>query len=85
MAEKKQPGTAPALFTRENYKWMIIGAVVVALGLLLMAGGKNQDPNQFDYKLVYSTTRITIAPIVIVLGLLIEIYAIFKRPKQKAI
>lgn len=83
MADKKTTATAPVLFTKENYKWMIIGAVVVALGLLLMAGGKNQDPNQFDYKVVYSTTRVTIAPIVIVLGLLVEIYAIFKKPKQQ--
>lgn len=85
MSEKTQPGSAPVLFTRENYKWMIIGAVVVALGLLLMSGGKNEDPNTFDYKVVYSTTRITIAPIVIVLGLLVEIYAIFKKPKQQAL
>jgi hypothetical protein len=46
-----------------------------------MSGGKNDNPNQFDYKLVYSTTRITIAPILILLGLGIEIFAIFKRPK----
>ncbi|RFM30606.1 DUF3098 domain-containing protein [Deminuibacter soli] len=85
MSEKKQPAAIPVLFTKENYKWMIIGAVVVALGMLLMAGGKNQDPNQFDFKLVYSTTRITIAPIVIILGLVIEIYAIFKKPKQQSL
>lgn len=70
------------LFERENYRWMIIGAVVIALGMLLMAGGKNTDPNQFNYDVVYSTRRITIAPILIILGLLVEIYAIFKRPKQ---
>jgi hypothetical protein len=74
----------PALFTKENYKWMIIGAVIVGLGMILMSGGKNQDPNTFDYSVVYSTTRITIAPILIVAGLLIEVYAIFKRSKQAA-
>ena len=72
----------PALFSKDNYTWMIIGAVVVALGMFLMSGGKNQDPNTFDYNVVYSTTRITIAPILIVAGLLIEVYAIFKKPKQ---
>ncbi len=77
----KQPLTS--LFTKENYKWMIIGAVVVALGMILMSGGKNENPNQFDTKLVYSTTRITIAPIMILIGLIIEIYAIFKKPAQK--
>ena len=72
----------PALFTKENYTWMIIGAVVIALGMILMSGGKNQNPDTFDYNVVYSTTRITIAPILIVAGLLIEVYAIFKKPNQ---
>ena len=74
----------PELFTKENYTWMVIGAVIVALGMILMSGGKNQDPNTFDYNVVYSTTRITIAPILIVAGLLIEVYAIFKRSKRPA-
>jgi heme/copper-type cytochrome/quinol oxidase subunit 2 len=82
MSENKS-NTHSVLFTKENYTLMIVGAVIVALGMFLMSGGKNQDPNTFDYKVVYSTTRITIAPIVIVLGLLVEIYAIFKKPKQQ--
>lgn len=69
------------LFTKDNYMWMAIGAVVIALGMFLMSGGKNADPNTFDYKTVYSTTRITVAPILILLGFVIEIYAIFKKPK----
>lgn len=69
------------LFEKDNFVWMTIGAVVIALGMLLMAGGKNADPNQFDKDLVYSTTRITVAPILILLGFGIEIFAIFKRPK----
>ena len=71
------------LFGKENYMWMGIGVLVVAIGMFIMAGGKTQDPNQFDYKLVYSATRITIAPILILAGLMIEIYAIFKRPKAQ--
>jgi hypothetical protein len=71
------------LFEKDNYMWMGIGALVIAIGMIVLSGGKNQDPNQFDYKLVYSTTRITIAPILILAGLAIEIYAIFKRPKAR--
>lgn len=71
------------LFTKENYLWMAIGAIVIAAGMLLMSGGKNQDPNTFDKTVVYSTTRITIAPILILLGFVIEIYAIFKKPAVK--
>lgn len=69
------------LFTKDNYLWMIIGGVVIALGMILMSGGKNQDPNVFDYNVVYSFTRITIAPIMIVGGLVIEIFALFKKSK----
>ena len=69
------------LFSKENYIWMVIGAVVIAIGMVVMSGGKSPDPNVFDYKQVYSTTRITIAPILIVIGLVIEVYAIFKKSK----
>jgi len=80
-AQKKVVKPLAPLFVKENYIWMAVGAVIVALGMLLMSGGKNQDPNTFDVKVVYSTTRITIAPILIVLGLLVEVYALFKKPK----
>ncbi|MBA3675096.1 MAG: DUF3098 domain-containing protein [Chitinophagaceae bacterium] len=69
------------LFGKENYKWMIIGVVVMAIGFFLMAGGKSSDSNVFQDKDVYSTTRITIAPILIIAGLIIEIFAIMKKPK----
>lgn len=68
-----------ALFTKKNYIWMVAGIIVIALGMLLMAGGKSNDPNVFDTKEVYSTTRITIAPILILLGIVIEIFAIFRK------
>lgn len=64
--------------------WMLIGLAVVAVGMFLMSGGmSNKDPKIFDKDAVYSTTRITIAPIVILAGLVIEIFAIFKKPKEK--
>ena len=69
------------LFEKENYMWMGIGAAIIMLGMFLMSGGKNSSADQFDYKVVYSTTRITVAPILILLGLFVEIYAIFKRPR----
>jgi hypothetical protein len=81
MSNLKTTNSSP-LFSKENFTWMIIGGVVIALGMFLMSGGKNPDPNNFDTNLVYSKTRITIAPILIIAGLLIEIYAIFKKPRQ---
>ena len=82
MAEKKTAGNpAPALFGKENYKWMIIGAVVIGLGFILMAGGKSEDINIFKKEEVYSFRRITLAPILILAGLGIEVFAIFRKPK----
>lgn len=69
------------LFGKENLKWMLIGAVIIVAGFLLMAGGKSEDTTVFDEQQVYSTTRVTIAPILIVIGLLVEVYAIMKKSK----
>jgi len=80
MSEQKKQIATP-LFAKDNLVWMLIGAVIVALGFILMSGGKSTDPRVFDTKEVYSTTRITIAPILIVAGLIVEIYAIFKKQK----
>jgi hypothetical protein len=69
------------LFGKQNLIWMLIGAIVIILGFFLMASGKSEDPNVFNEAEVYSTTRITIAPILILAGLIIEIYAIMKKGK----
>lgn len=71
-----------SMFSKENYIWMLAGLLVIALGMFLMSGGKsNTDPTVFNKEAVYSSTRITIAPILILAGLVLEIYAIFKKPK----
>ena len=67
------------LFTKDNYKWMLIGLIIMAIGFFLMAGGKSPDPNVFNDNEIYSFRRITLAPILIVAGLLVEIYAIMKK------
>ncbi|MFZ9387817.1 MAG: DUF3098 domain-containing protein [Chitinophagaceae bacterium] len=78
MSEKN----SPSIFTRDNYRWMLIGLVVIAAGMLLMSGGKsNTDPSVFNKAAVYSTMRITIAPILILAGLVIEVFALFKSPR----
>jgi hypothetical protein len=80
---KKQPASAPTkpLFTKDNYMWMLGGIVVMTIGFFLMAGGKSADPTKFNDDEIYSTTRITIAPILIMAGFIIEIFAIMKKPK----
>lgn len=71
-------GSNELIFGRENFKWMGIGLGLIALGLILMAGGAQPDPNQWDESLIYSHRRITVAPILMVTGFLVQIYAIFK-------
>ncbi|MFY7899698.1 MAG: DUF3098 domain-containing protein [Chitinophagaceae bacterium] len=82
MSKDKKTTTLEPLFAKDNYLWMIIGGVIIAAGMFLMSGGKNESPDVFDYKVVYGVTRITIAPILIIVGLMVEIYAIFKKPKS---
>ena len=86
MAEKKSSAASKEtksfpIFEKDNYLWMLGGIVSITIGLILMVGGKSDDPNQFHPEQVYSTTRITIAPILILAGFVIEIFAIFKNPK----
>ncbi|MGZ5135513.1 MAG: DUF3098 domain-containing protein [Flavitalea sp.] len=81
--EPRRPETDGNLFGRENYIWLLAGIAIIALGLILMAGGRSDDPNVFDPKEVYSTTRITVAPILILLGLGLGVFAIFRKPKVK--
>lgn len=69
------------IFGKDNLQWMLIGLVVIAIGLVLMAGGKGEDPNVFAENEVYSMKRITLAPLLIVAGLLIEVYAIMRKSK----
>ncbi|MBL0306073.1 MAG: DUF3098 domain-containing protein [Chitinophagaceae bacterium] len=79
MSETK---TTPAMFSKDNYVWMLAGLVLIAIGMFLMSGGKsNTDPTVFNKEAVYSTTRITVAPILILAGLVVEIFAIFKKSK----
>jgi hypothetical protein len=76
-----QNNTTPSIFSKENYVWMIAGLVVIAIGMFLMAGGKSEDPSKFNAETVYDPIRITVAPIVILAGLVIEVFAIFRKPK----
>lgn len=77
----KSSSAENVLFTKDNFKWMVIGLIIMALGFFLMAGGKSSNPEVFDDSAIYSPMRITVAPILIVAGLIVEIFAIMKKPK----
>ena len=67
------------VFGKRNYKFMIIGILFIALGFILMSGGGSDDPNVFNEE-IYSFRRIRIAPLIVIIGFAIEIYAILTKP-----
>jgi hypothetical protein len=73
---EKDPGFA---LTKENYLYLTIGFAIIILGFILMMGGKSPDPKQFNAKELFSFRRITLAPIVVLIGYAFEIWAIMKR------
>lgn len=81
---KEYSKTAPFAFDARNYKLLLIGLAINILGFILMIGGASDDPNQFDADALFSSTRITIAPILIVAGYVVVFYSIMKRNKSKA-
>jgi hypothetical protein len=87
-SKAKVPRTAPrrsttpereALpFGRQNYLLMGLGALLIVIGLFLMSGGKMPSPDVWDESIIYGFRRTVLAPIVILAGLGVEVYAIFK-------
>jgi hypothetical protein len=82
VAAKKEKEIA-SIFDGTNHKLMIGGGILIIAGILLMIGGKSADPNVFDPKEVYSFQRITLAPILIIAGLIVEIVAIMWKSKKQ--
>ena len=81
MITNKKQATPNPLFGKENFTWMLVGLVVMAIGFFLMAGGKSPDPTKFNDNEIYSFTRITPSPFLIIVGFVVEIFAIMKKPK----
>lgn len=67
--------------SKENYRLLAIGFIIIVIGFLLMIGGKAESPDVFNEE-VFSFRRITLAPIVVLFGFVFEIYAIMKKPKE---
>lgn len=80
---KKETGGNPAfVFGKINYILMVAGIAVIALGYVLMIGGGPQDPSVFNSAELYSTTRIKLSPVIILAGMLIELFAILVKAKD---
>ncbi len=74
---KKQKGNV-LLFDKRKYTWLVIGLAVTALGFLLMIGGGSDDPAIFSDD-IFNFRRLTLAPILVLSGYAIQIYAIMKK------
>ena len=68
------------LFEKVNYKILLIGIAVIALGFILMSGGGSDDPKVWNDEVV-NFRRIRLAPTVVLIGFGITIYSIFKKSK----
>jgi uncharacterized membrane protein len=68
-------------FQPENYKILLAGLAVNILGFILMIGGAAEDPNEFNSGELFSGRRITLAPILIVIGYVVIFYAIMRKKK----
>lgn len=81
MAKKETKLVNDFAFGRENYIWMLIGIACIFVGFILMSGGGSKDPNVFNPD-IFSFRRITLAPVVVLIGFVIEIYAILKKTRE---
>ena len=70
------------VFNKSNYKLFLIGIALVILGFILMVGGGSDDPTKFDPGALFSDVRITLAPLLVIGGYVVVIFAIMKRPKE---
>ncbi|MBP1839314.1 DUF3098 domain-containing protein [Formosa algae] len=84
MGEQKQKNLTKDefIFGKKNYKFMLIGLGIIALGFILMSGGGSDDPNVFNPD-IFSFRRIRLAPTLILIGFGVQIYAILLNPNKK--
>lgn len=67
-------------FNKDNYLWVLIGLAFLILGFILMIGGGSDDPEVFN-EAIFSFRRLTLAPILVLIGFGIQVYAIMKKNK----
>ncbi len=68
---KQKPVHDELLFDKDNYMWMLIGLGLIVLGFVLMYGKED----------IYKDMKITVAPLLVLAGFGVEVYAIMKKKK----
>ena len=79
-AKKQEP--SGFVFEKQGYTLVLIGIMLIIIGFILMSGGGSEDPNYFNADEIFSFRRITLAPIVVMTGFALEVYAIMRKPKH---
>lgn len=69
-------------FGKENYKLLIIGVILLAVGFISMVGGGSEDPTKFNPE-IFSSQRITVAPIIVLAGFGVVLMAVLKKSKEE--
>jgi hypothetical protein len=69
------------LFSKRNYRFLLLSLAVIALGFIIMAGGGSEDPNIFNPE-IFNFRRIRLAPTIILMGFGLAIYAMLMPPKK---
>ena len=77
----KQKSIIDFAFGKRNYQLLIAGLLIIFVGFIIMAGGKSTDPNVFNED-IFSTRRVTIAPITILAGFIVILLAIMHKSKD---
>ena len=70
------------LFSKRNYRFLLLSMVWIAFGFILMAGGGSEDPNFFNPE-IFNFRRIRLAPTIVLMGFGLAIYAILMPQKKK--
>lgn len=81
--DKNKNGSEQLAFDKTNYILMASGFAAVIIGFFLMSGGGSDDPDMFSME-IFSWRRLTLAPVVVMGGFSLVLYAIMKKPKNEA-
>ena len=79
--KRKQARKQKNIFSKKNYQWMFLGLFFISWGFIIMSGGGSNDPNVFN-DAIFSTKRIRLAPTLILVGFVIEVYAILLNTEK---
>ena len=69
------------VFKKKNYILLISGLVLILIGIFLMIGGESEDPKEFSEE-IFNFQRLTLAPILIVIGFVLEIFAVMLKSEN---